>query len=842
VTAVLATKLFEPRLPRALLPRSRLVKRFNDGLSARLTVVSAPAGYGKSTLLSEWRASPEGAATRLAWLSVDEADNDPVRFWSHVAAALHHADSQIGANGSDFQQHPLEAELAELLNELAALTDPVVLVLDDLHVVSSPDVLQPLSFFVSHLPPHVHLVIAGRVDPPLPLAALRARGDLSEVRMTDLQFTGDELDAYFDGLGIVLDAETLLILRARTEGWAAGLHLAALTLADVDDRAAFVRRFAGDDRTVVDYFVDEVIARQPVDVQDFLLTTSLLERMCGPLCDAVTGGSDGQAMLRAVENANLFLVALDNTRTWFRYHHLFAELLRRELRARGTAVETELRERAARWLAGQGLIDEAVPQAVAAGAWDLAMELGITHGLEMVVEGKSTTFRQLYGSSGEPRGTSPEARLGSAWLAALGGDLDGAREWLDAFDAAGGAMDGGPPGTEIDAEILRALLADRRGDIPECLARADRVLDLLEEHPDVRGIDREARRARAFLFRSRAAVLRDDLRAADHLLAETFKIMEEHAPARGVIEARGMRSLLALWDGRTENALRDADDALDLESQRSLDGTPHGAWAHLTLGIIHTERLQLDEAERHLSRALDVLRSHGDVNGVGLATAAAADRARLAGRAEDAVAIVAAVRDELVDGPAFAPLVARRLARAETKARVALGDAAPDAAVGATGPGRRREQIEALATAALAAVEADDPRLGGERLAEALRLASAPGWVAPFVELGAPLRPLLARLPPDPNPAVTRLRKQLLDALGAHRALTALPDAPVEQLSERELAVLRRLPSKLSNQEIAGVLYVSLNTVKTQIQSIYRKLGVNSRHEAIERARQLDLL
>jgi LuxR family maltose regulon positive regulatory protein len=840
VTAVLATKLFEPRLPRALLARSRLVKRFNDGLSARLTVVSAPAGYGKSTLLSEWRASPEGAATRLAWLSVDEADNDPVRFWSHVAAALHRADSQIGTNGSDFQQHPLEAELAELLNELAALTDPVVLVLDDLHVVSSPDVLQPLSFFVTHLPPHVHLVIAGRVDPPLPLAALRARGDLSEVRMKDLQFTGDEQDAYFDGLGIVLDAETLLILRARTEGWAAGLHLAALTLADVDDRAAFVRRFAGDDRTVVDYFVDEVIARQSVEVQDFLLMTSLLERMCGPLCDAVTGRSDGQAMLRAVENANLFLVALDNTRTWFRYHHLFAELLRRELRARDTAVETELRERAARWLAGEGLIDEAVPQAVAAEAWDLAMELGIAHGLEMVVEGKSTTFRQLYGSAGEPRGTSPEARLGSAWLAALSGDLDGAGEWLGAFDAAGGATDGGPPGTEIDAEILRALLADRRGDVPECLTRGDRVLDLLDQHPEVTGIDREARRARVYLFRSRAAVLRDDLSAAGDLLAETFRIMEEHAPARGVIEARGMHSLLALWDGRTEDALQDADDALDLEAERKLDGTPHGAWAHLTLGIAHTERLQLDEAERHLSQALDVLRTHGDVNGVGLATAASADRTRLAGQPAEAVAMIRAVEEERESGPAFAPLVARRLARADAMARNALGEASALDPGTASGPCRRREQIEALALAAIAAAEADDPRLGGERLAEAIRLAAAPGWVAPFVELGAPLRPLLARLPPDPSPAVTRLRTQLLDTLGGRRS-DVHPDAPVEQLSERELAVLRRLPSKLSNQEIAGVLYVSLNTVKTQIQSIYRKLGVNSRHEAIERARQLDL-
>ena len=841
MTAVLATKLFEPRLPRALLPRSRLVKRFNDGLSARLTVVSAPAGYGKSTLLSEWRASPEGAATRLAWLSVDEADNDPVRFWSHVAAALHHADSQIGANGSDFQQQPLEAQLEELLNELAALTDPVVLVLDDLHAVSSSDVLQPLSFFVTHLPPHVHLVIAGRIDPPLPLAALRARGDLSEVRMTDLQFTGDELDAYFDGLGIVLDAETLLILRARTEGWAAGLHLAALTLADVDDRAAYVRRFAGDDRTVVDYFVDEVIARQPVDVQDFLLATSLLERMCGPLCDAVTGRSDGQAMLRAIENANLFLVALDNTRTWFRYHHLFAELLRRELRARDTAAETELRERAARWLAGQGLVDEAVPQAVAAGAWDLAMELGIAHGLEMVVEGKSTTFRQLYGSAGEPRGTSPEARLGSAWLAALSGDLAGARGWLDAFDAGGGATDGGPPGTEIDAEILRALLADRRGDIPECLARADRVLDLLEEHPEIVGMDREARRARVFLFRARAAALRDELDASHRLLAETFRIMEEHSPARGVVEARGLRSLLQLWDGDADDARRNADEALDLEAERDLDGTPHGAWAHLTLGIDHTDRLQLDEAERHLSRALEVLRTHGDVNGVGLAIAASADRTRLAGRPGEAVAMIRGVQEERADGPAFAPLVARRLARAETRARIGLGEASPADAASATARDRR-EEIETLAIVALAAAEADNPGAAGDGLADALRLAAGPGWVAPFVELGAALRPLLARLPPDPNPAVARLREQLLDALGGRRSLAPRPEFLVEQLSERELAVLRRLPSKLSNQEIAGVLYVSLNTVKTQIQSIYRKLGVNSRHEAIERARDLDLL
>jgi LuxR family transcriptional regulator, maltose regulon positive regulatory protein len=852
VTGVLATKLFEPTVPRALLSRPRLVKRFNDGLSARVTLVSAPAGYGKSTLLSEWRATPEGAVTRLAWMSVDEADGDPARFWSHVAAALQNADPAVGVGLAESLRRPdrppLDAQLEVLLNELAGLDDPLVLVLDDLHAVSNTDVLESLAFLVVHLPPQVHLVVTSRTDPPLPLASLRARGELSEVRMPDLRFTGDELDAYFDGLGIILDADSLRTLGARTEGWAAGLHLAALTLADVEDRAAVVRRFAGDDRTVLDYFAEEVLARQPVDIQDFLLATSVLERMCGPLCDAVTGRFDGQANLRAVENANLFLVPLDNSRTWFRYHHLFSELLRRELNVRGTIVEAELRERAARWLASEGLIEEAVPQAVAAEAWDLAFDLGTRHGVEMVVQGHSVAFRQLYGSSYGTFEGRLEATLGKAWMAALAGDLYGAQRWLDTSDAALTTTDDVPAGALIDAALLHALLDDRRGDIAGCLARVDIVLELLERHPEVSGLDRVARHARALLFMARAALMRDEFGAAGQLLAEAFAVQDEHRPARGIVEALGQRSVIALCDGRTDAARRDAEDALDLEADRRLEGTPHGAWAHLTLGIDHTEHLELVEAEEQLRHSLEVLRNHHDVNGIGLASAAMADCLRLAGRPHDAVTMVRATIDDRMNAPPMPPLVARRLARAEAWARVALGELEVTEAVAgvatsaALGPGRRREQIEALVNAGLAAAGTGDHRAALDRLAESLRLAAPTGWLAPFTERGEPLRALFLKLPPDADRSTARLAKQVLDAFARRRSGERPRQPLIEQLSERELDVLRRLPSKLSNQEIAALLYVSLNTVKTQIQSIYRKLGVNSRHEAIERARQLDLL
>jgi LuxR family maltose regulon positive regulatory protein len=887
VTAILSTKLFEPGVPRDLVARPRLVERLRDALEARVTLVSAPAGYGKSTLLAEWRASPHGAGLRVAWLSVDEADNDPMRFWGHLGAALERASPGLGdqliAAVAGVARVPLRPLIEDLVNLLAESDEPLVIVLDDLHAVSSEEVVESVGFLIGHVPPSVHVIVATRADPLLPIASWRARHDVLELRVPDLRFTPDELGDYFAGNGVVLDDASLGVLASRTEGWAAGVRLAALTLVDVEDRARFVESFGGDHRSVVDYLVAEVLARQRDTVLDFLLATCVLERMCGPLCDAMTGRLDGQAMLETLEASNLFIVPLDTTRTWFRYHHLFADLLRRELRLRRADTERQLHAAAARWLSAAGSATEAVPHAVASGDWDLVIHLGTEHGLDLVVRGETGALHELYGSAGEELRDRPEAALGFAWVCMLAADLEGARRWLDRAAATIAETPDVPAGAVLDAEILRAVLADRDGDAATTMRSVDRVLQLLDRHPEVTGIDRAARRARVLLYRARDHLWHDRRAAALDVVREVFAeiapavfgVRPEQRPARPVIEALGLRALLAVWDGRIREAVRDADEALDIEHERELDGTAHGSWAQLAIGTHHLERLALDEAEHHLARALEIARTHREVRCVALVVSAWSEWLRLSGLPAEAIEAVHLLDEELrhavdptilglrplVRAHALAWLAVGDVDRADsvwrevgaagaTSARIALarGDAAGALAdaerltAGPRTPCAQHERIQALGAAALALNALGDHVGSAARLADAVRAAAPIGWLAPLTDLGPSLRPLLSRLTPDPDPSVIQLRARALDVLAGRRPAALVQDGLVERLSERELAVLRRLPSALSNQEIAALLYVSLNTVKTQLQSIYRKLGVRSRHEAIERARQFGLL
>ena len=532
VTAVLATKLFEPRVPQgsglaaaarrsASTTGSRRGSRWCRHLPATASPASSASG-GRHR---------KGAATRLAWLSVDEADSDPVRFWTHVAAALHHVDPDVGVELSESLQRQGPVTAPAEAGRAASTSWPRWA--SRWCWCSTTSTRCPAATSSNRCPsssptcpPQVRLVIASRTDPPLPLAAMRARGELSELRMPDLRFTRDELDAYFDGLGIVLDIDSLRMLGSRTEGWAAGLHLAALTLADVDDRAAFVRRFAGDDRTVVDYLADEVLARQPPDVQDFLLATSILERMTGPLCDAVTEPRRGQAMLHALEQANLFLVALDNTARGSAITTCSPSCSATSCAPGGTVAEHDLRERAARWLADQGLVEEAVPHAVTAEAWDLAIDLGTVHGLTMVVQGLSTTFRQLYGAPPEELRKRPEAALGLRLDGRCSsGDLDSARRWLKASDVAIARRSTCHPDRGSTPRSCTPCSPNDTARSSASLAAAERVLALLDDHPEVVGIDRDARHGRALLFQARAALLGDQLDVAHDVLTDALAVL-----------------------------------------------------------------------------------------------------------------------------------------------------------------------------------------------------------------------------------------------------------------------------------------------------------------------------
>jgi LuxR family maltose regulon positive regulatory protein len=371
VGPLLTTKLHVPRRRRGLIPRPRLSERLSRGDEAALTLVSAPAGFGKTTVLTEWLAAAPGETSSVAWLSLDARDNDPALFWSYLVAALQTVAPEVGAGALALLQSPQasgEAFLATLVNDLAAIPGDVVLVLDDYHVIASPEIQDGMTFLLEHLPQQVHLVLAGRADPPLPLARLRGRGELVELRAADLRFGPEEAAAYLtEAMGLDLTAADVAALENRTEGWIAALQLAALSMQGRDDVAGFITGFAGDDRYIVDYLVEEVLQRQPDQIRSFLLQTSILGRLSAPLCDAVTGRGDGKDMLETLDRSNLFLVALDDRRRWYRYHHLFSDVLHAHLLDEQPAAVAGLHRRAADWYERNGDRSEAIGHALAGG-------------------------------------------------------------------------------------------------------------------------------------------------------------------------------------------------------------------------------------------------------------------------------------------------------------------------------------------------------------------------------------------------------------------------------------------------------------------------------------------
>jgi LuxR family maltose regulon positive regulatory protein len=364
------TKLYIPRPRRSLVARPRLSERLRRAAVSRLTLVSAPAGFGKTTLLAEWlAASPAGRS--VAWLSLDESDRQAASYWTYVITALQTVAPGVGTNAVPLLQSgqpPIETVLTTVLNELGTVPDDLYLVLDDYHLVDGPHVRAGMAFLVEHLPPQLHLVVSTRADPELPLARLRAGGELVEIRAADLRFTLDEAAAYLnDVTGLELAASDIAALERRTEGWIAALQLAALSMQGRDDAAGFIATFAGDDRYIVDYLVEEVLARQPDQVRGFLSQTSILDRLTGPLCDAVTGQDGGKAMLESLDRANLFLVPLDDRRRWYRYHHLFADVLHTHLLDQHPDRVAALHRRAAQWYDQHGDPSQAIRHALAAG-------------------------------------------------------------------------------------------------------------------------------------------------------------------------------------------------------------------------------------------------------------------------------------------------------------------------------------------------------------------------------------------------------------------------------------------------------------------------------------------
>ncbi len=506
---LLETKLRVPRLRRALVARPRLSERLSRGAESALTLVSAPAGFGKTTLLTEWLADAPADGRSAAWLSLDQRDNDPAMFWTYLIAALQTAAPGVGTGALVQLQSPpapIEAVLATLLNDLGALSGSVVLVLDDFHVIDAREIHEGMAFMLEHLPPQFHLVIAGRADPALPLSRLRGRGELVEIRAADLRFTPDEAATYLNEvMGLVLRAEDVAALEGRTEGWIAALQLAALSLQGRDDAAGFIAGFAGDDRYIVDYLVEEVLQRQPENVRSFLLNTSILSRLSGSLCDAVTGQDGGKAMLEALDRGNLFLVQLDDRRQWYRYQHLFGDVLRARLHDEQPDRVHELHARASDWCERNGDRSEAIRHALAGEDFERAADL-----VELAIPAmrrsrqEATLRRWIEELPGELIRVRPVLSVGYAGTLILAAELDGvearledAERWLDTPTGAHLGPEASSAGRVVvddeefralpgTIELYRAAQALARGDAPGTMRHAKRALELSPEDDHLR--------------------------------------------------------------------------------------------------------------------------------------------------------------------------------------------------------------------------------------------------------------------------------------------------------------------------------------------------------------------
>jgi LuxR family maltose regulon positive regulatory protein len=612
---LLATKLHVPRPRPGFLPRPRLLERLADGAGRELVLVCTPAGFGKTTLLGDWA---RRSRQPVGWLSLEVGDNDPVRFWRYVVAALDGAGTGLGDQVAPLLAGPqpasLEAVVTAVVNGLAGLPDRCALVLDDYHVIEAPPIHHSLGFLLERLPAQLQVVLASRVDPPLPLARLRVRGQLTELRARDLRFTQDETAALLrEVAGLDLSAASLAALSARTEGWVAGLQLAALSLQRDADPAAFVASFSGSHRFVLDYLTEEVLARQPEELVRFLLETSVLDRLSGPLCDAVTGQTGGQATLEQLERANLFLVPLDETRRWWRYHRLFAELLRARLERAQPDRVAALHRNAVAWLEDHGLVDEAVHHALAAGEADWAARLVEQHTQERFQRGEGATVDRWLAAL--PDGlirARPRLSLARAIWALIGGRVDEVEPLLvDAEHAAGHPRErpadshaNGHANVPAMLAILRAELARQQGDADHTIEFAQQVLPQVAEDDGLLRYLVGWNLAVAMLLLGRVA---DAEPALAGIAADRWAAGEPYNALRACYTlSQAQRA-----QGRLGAALATCRQALDQAEAAGPPARPASGVAHVGLAEILREQDELDAALDHANQGVELCRRLG---------------------------------------------------------------------------------------------------------------------------------------------------------------------------------------------------------------------------------------
>jgi LuxR family maltose regulon positive regulatory protein len=911
----LLTKLAIPAVRSDLVARPRLISHLQRGIQRPLTLIAAPAGFGKTTLVSTWLAD---AACSAAWLSLESTDDDLTRFWSYVLTALEPVTRGSGKSalallhGSDPQQlPPIETVLAVWINRLAALPNEVALILDDYHLISAPPIHQSLTYLVEHLPHQLHLVVVTRADPPLPLARLRARGHLTEIRAADLRFTSQETTAFLTRtLGLHLSDEQIAALEVRTEGWIAGLQLAGLSMQGRNDISAFLKAFTGSQRYIIDYLTEEVLARQEQPVQTFLLQTAILERLEGSLCKAVIGEqgaeTSGQAMLEQLEQANLFLVPLDDERRWYRYHQLFAEALRHRLQRKHPALVPELHCRASAWYEQHGLRHEAVHHALAASDFARAARLIEQAFTALVRRGEIATLQRWVAAlPDELIRCSIELSILQGWLLFVSGKYHAAERHLQGIERRFGIAPVSDDYAEqhriaseaqSQAEIggriaaIRASIAVAQGDVPRTIALSRLALAYLpREH---------LARAYASWYLGRAYWLSGDVRAASIALAQAAQVSWEVKHLYTVFLVTHDLAEVQKLQGHLHQADQTYRQALEQARERGGDLPALGP-AYIGMGNLEYEWNNLEVAtsllqegialcersgnERAILQAQITLafikQAQGDIGGASAIMQQVVQIAERQNLSEYTNAHVEASRAwlSLLQGDERAIL--RWLQRCGlslgqevshvrereylTLVRVLISQHKLDEAKQwlaklvelAEAQGRTGSMIELLMLQALALHASGQLNQAIEQLARALSLAEGEGYIRLFVNEGMSLARLLAQMRTrrgtDQHGAIG-YREKLVALLGSPHGEDVPHTAEIapgfrterlgEPLSERELEVLRLIAAGCSNQEIADRLVLALSTVKWYINAIYSKLQVESRTKAIARARQLHLV
>lgn len=883
---LLGTKLVPPRLPVTLVSRPALLARLDESMATKLTLISAPAGYGKTTLAAQWLATRREPS---AWVALDSGDDDPVRFWTYVITACQAFAPGFGKSAlaalRTFHPPALEALLTPLINELAALPARGILTLEDYHVITSPKIHASVAFLLDHLPETLHLVVMTRSEPPIHLARLRAHNQVGEMNAADLQFSTEETHAFLEQiLASAVQPETVALFDARTQGWAAGLRLMALALEGKREPLAFERllaSFSGGHRHVIEYLTAEVLAAQPEPLQEFLLQTSILSRLTASLCDAVTGRNDSDHVLAQLERANLFVLPLDDP-AWYRYHPLFAEAMQLSARERfGEEGVLALYARASAWYEAHRLLDQAIETAIAGQQYPRAAAL-IERSLDLRSQHGLDTLRRWVERI-PPEVLEAHPTLCFEYASALLFTLD--------RYAATTAAQMEPPlrvaeetwrREENSAGLgqvlaLRSLVALWQGDLRRAFAQVRESLELLPE-------DDVFWRSSDLITVGIEESLAGRMETAQNVLFEARALSGAAQSTQGQLAATGLLADVYVRQGEFEQAL-ELYQLVQKEAVGSEDMLDDQGTAALGLGMIAYERNDLDNAEREAARALELGTQRANEQ---LAVHAALSLARVlwargkTGQAEEKLrALVAQTRPPLLveEVLAYQARLALAVGDIETvhrwyaavaqrapelppslqeqqdliEARMFIADEKPDAALellerwraDAQQHGRTSSELETLALQVLAYSAQSKTPKASQALVRALTLAQSKGYERIFLDEGEPMRLLISAFRAQIEKQAPRLRAYVARLLAAFtNPITPAPKSklPFEPLSPQEQRVLRLLVAGMSNPQIARELVVSTNTIKTQLQSIYRKLDVSNREQAREVAHALNLL